>query len=84
MDAQTIWDLFWKSLQGGNYDIAALQASARDDSSFVEEMGIDSLDLVEFYLRLEEHFDVKLEADDYAGLTSVQAITAFLQEKSRV
>ncbi len=84
MDAQMVWDLFWKSLTGGNYDIEALQSRVRDDSSFVEEMGIDSLDLVEFYLRLEEHFNVKLDADDYAGLTSVQAITTFLQEKSRV
>ena len=81
MDAQMIWDLFWKSLQGGNYDIAALQARVCDDSSFVEEMGIDSLDLVEFYLRLEEHFNVKLDADDYPSLTSVQAIMTLLQER---
>jgi len=83
MDAHMVWDLLWMSLNGGNYDIEALKTHVRDDSNFVEEMGIDSLDLVEFYLRLEEHFNVQLDADDYAGLTSVQAITTFLQEKSR-
>ena len=83
MDAHMVWDLLWRSLNGGNYDIESLRTRVRDDSSFVEEMGIDSLDLVEFYLRLEEHFNVKLDADDYPGLTSVQAITTFLQEKCR-
>jgi acyl carrier protein len=83
MDAQIIWDLLWKSLQGGNYDIGSLQTRVRDDTHFVEEMGIDSLDLVEFYLRLEEHVHVKLDADDYSTLTSVQAIMAFLQAHSR-
>jgi acyl carrier protein len=83
MDPQVIWDLLWQSLQGGNYDIESLQTHVRDDSHFVDEMGIDSLDLVEFYLRLEEHVHVNLEADDYSNLTSVQAIMTFLQEQSR-
>lgn len=81
MDAHVVWDLVWTSLQGGHYDIDALRARVRDDSRFVEDMGIDSLDLVEFYLRLEERFNVKLKEDDYARLTSVQAITALLAVK---
>jgi acyl carrier protein len=78
MDALVVWDLVWMSLQGGQYDIDALRARARDDSHFIEDMGIDSLDLVELYLRLEERFNVKLKEDDYARLTSVQAITTLL------
>jgi acyl carrier protein len=81
MDAHVVWDLVWTSLQGGHYDINALRARVRDDSHFIEDMGIDSLDLVEFYLRLEERFNVKLKEDDYARLTSVQAITALLAVK---
>jgi len=81
MDAHVVWDLVWTSLQGGHYDIDALRTRARDDSRFIEDMGIDSLDLVELYLRLEERFDVKLNEDDYARLTSVQAITALLAVK---
>jgi acyl carrier protein len=74
MNTQLVWEVLWKSLAGGNYDVEALRARARDDSDLVTDMGIDSLDLVEFFLRLEEHTDAKLDADDYSDLTSVRAI----------
>jgi acyl carrier protein len=74
MNTQVVWDILWNSLTGGNYDVEALRARARDDSDFVADMGIDSLDLVEFFLRLEEQTSVKLDADEYQNLTSVAAI----------
>jgi acyl carrier protein len=74
MNTQVVWEILWKSLTGGNYDVETLRARARDDSDFVTDMGIDSLDLVEFFLRLEEHTNIKLDADDYSNLTSVAAI----------
>ena len=74
MNTQVVWDILWNSLTGGNYDVEALRTLARDDSDFVADMGIDSLDLVEFFLRLEEHTSVKLDADEYQNLTSVAAI----------
>jgi acyl carrier protein len=74
MNTQAVWEILWKSLTGGHYDVEALRAKARDDSDLVTDLGIDSLDLVEFFLRLEEQTDVKLDADDYASLTSVAAI----------
>jgi acyl carrier protein len=80
-DAQVVWDLLWKSLEGGNYDLETLRARMREDADFVTEMGIDSLDLVEFYLRLREHFNVDLNEDDYPNLTSVRAVTEVLGAK---
>jgi len=74
MNTQVVWDVLWNSLTGGHYDVEALRAHARDDADFVADMGIDSLDLVEFFLRLEEHTSVKLDADEYQNLTSVAAI----------
>jgi acyl carrier protein len=74
MNTQVVWDILWNSLAGGHYDVEALRIHARDDSDFVADMGIDSLDLVEFFLRLEEHTSVKLDADEYQNLTSVAAI----------
>ncbi len=74
MKTHVVWEILWKSLAGGNYDVEALRVRAQDDSDFITDMGIDSLDLVEFFLRLEEHADVKLDADDYSSLTSVAAI----------
>jgi acyl carrier protein len=74
MNTQVVWEILWQSLTGGHYDVAALRAQAQDDSDLVTDLGIDSLDLVEFFLRLEEQTNVKLNADDYASLTSVAAI----------
>jgi acyl carrier protein len=75
MNTQMVWEILWKSLTGGHYDVEALRAKARDNSDLVTDLGIDSLDLVEFFLRLEEQTNVKLDADDYASLTSVAAIS---------
>lgn len=80
-DTQVVWDLLWSSLEGGNYDLPALQESVREESDFVAEVGIDSLDLVEFYLRLREHFNLDLNEHDYPKLTSVRAVTTFLNAK---
>jgi acyl carrier protein len=74
MNTQVVWEILWQSLTGGHYDVEALRAQARDDSDLVADLGIDSLDLVEFFLRLAEQTNVKLNADDYASLTSVAAI----------
>ena len=79
-DAQVIRDLLWHSLEGGHYDLPTLQASLQEESDFAA-MGIDSLDLVEFYLRLREHFNIDLNEYDFAKLTSVRAVTTFLNAK---
>ena len=47
----------------------------------IEDLGLDSLDLLEFYLRLGDKFDITVNEDDYPTLTSVDAIVAFLQER---
>jgi acyl carrier protein len=78
----TVWQLLWESLDGGVRNLAALKASAREDSHFAEEMGLDSLELLEFFLRLDEKFGVSLSEDDYSELTSVQIVVAFLERRA--
>jgi acyl carrier protein len=81
-ETQVVWDLLWSSLAGGNYDVEALKREAGDGSHFVEDLHIDSLDLVEFYVRVQDHFHVDFEGDEYPNLTSVTAITTSLQAKA--
>jgi acyl carrier protein len=78
----TVWQLLWGSLDGSVRDLAALKASAREDSRFTEDMGLDSLDLLEFFLRLDETFGVSLSEDDYPELISVQTVVAFLESRA--
>jgi acyl carrier protein len=78
----TVWQLLWESLDGSVCNLAALKASAREESRFTEDMGLDSLDLLEFFLRLDENFGVSLSEDDYSELTSVQTVVAFLESRA--
>jgi acyl carrier protein len=81
-EAQVVWDLLWSSLAGGSYDVEALKGQAHDGSHFVEDLHIDSLDLVEFYVRVQDHFHVDFEGDEFPNLTSVAAVTDSLRAKA--
>jgi acyl carrier protein len=78
----TVWRLLWQSLDGSGRNLAALKASAREDSSFIQDMGLDSLELLEFFLRLDEKFGVSLTEDDYSELISIQTVVAFLESRA--
>lgn len=78
----TVWELLWESLDGSVRDLATLRASAREDSRFTEDMGLDSLDLLEFFLRLDEKFGVSLSEEDYPELISVQTVVALLESRA--
>ena len=41
------------------------------EASFVEELGADSLDLVELIMGIEEEFDIEIPDEDAEKLTSV-------------
>ena len=77
-----IWAILWDAMEGSSHDLAKLKSLARDDAHFIEDVGLDSLDLLEFYLRLDEAFDLNLAADDYPQLSSVQAIIIFLEART--
>jgi acyl carrier protein len=70
--SEAIWNILWDAMEGSSHDLAALKASARDDAHFIDDLGLDSLDLL-------EEFELNLAADDYPALSSVQAIKACLE-----
>jgi acyl carrier protein len=51
------------------------------DSEFAADLGIDSLTAMEILVQLERKYGVRLEEDEFAGLTSVDAVHAFLTER---
>jgi acyl carrier protein len=48
------------------------------DSRLVEDLAIDSLDLVGLILQLQDHFDVVIEEDDVPNLCRVADLAAYL------
>jgi acyl carrier protein len=72
-----IQDILWQSLRGGNYNLDDLQSRLRPDSPF-EELGIDSLDMTDFIIRIEDRFKVKILQEEYPKLSSVRGVERFL------
>jgi acyl carrier protein len=50
------------------------------DSRLVEDLAIDSLDLVGVILQLQDHFDVVIEEDAVPNLCRVADLAAYLKE----
>ncbi len=48
------------------------EAEVKNDSSFVNDLGADSLDTVELVMALEEEFECEIPDDDAEKITSVQ------------
>ena len=51
----------------------------REDSSFTDELGADSLDLVELAVELEEEFDCEITNEDMGKMTTVQKAVAHIE-----
>ena len=56
--------------------------SITKETSFEEDLGADSLDLVDMSMALEEVFGIEeLSEDDIAGITTVGDLLRFLQSR---
>ena len=52
------------------------------DSSFVDDLGADSVDLVERVMAMEEEFDIgEIDEEDLAGLKTVGDCVRYLNSK---
>ena len=53
------------------------------ESSFMDDMGADSVDLVELVMAMEEEFDIgEIDEDDLAGLKTVGDCVRYLYNKT--
>jgi len=51
------------------------------ESSFTDDLGADSLDLVELVMAMEEEFGVEIPEDDSEKLQTFGDVVAYLREK---
>ena len=52
-----------------------------EDASFKDDLDADSLDLVEFVMKLEEDFDVDIDESELEGVTKVEQAFDLLLSK---
>ena len=50
-------------------------------TSFKDDLEVDSLDLFELVMALEEEYDVEIPSEDLAGLTTVGSVIEFIKSK---
>ncbi|MGX9365209.1 acyl carrier protein [Desulfoplanes sp. PS50] len=48
-------------------------------SSFVEDLGADSLDLTELIMAMEEEFDIEIEDEDAQSIATVQDAVKYIE-----
>ena len=51
------------------------------DTTFVDDLGADSLDLFELVMALEEEYGVEIPSEDLEKLTTVGAVMDYLKSK---
>ena len=53
------------------------------ESSFIEDLGADSLDIVELVMAMEEEFEIEIPDEDAEKLRTVQDVTKYLETKGK-
>ena len=51
-----------------------------EEASFKEDLGVDSLDLFELVMALEEEFGVEIPTEELETLTTVGAVAKYVEE----
>lgn len=54
----------------------------QDSASFIEDLGADSLDIVELVMELEDRFEIKIPDDQVESMTTVGDAIKFIESKA--
>ena len=53
-------------------------------ASFIDDLGADSLDIVELVMAMEEEFDLEIPDEDAEKLRTVGDVVGFLEKKGKL
>lgn len=51
------------------------------EASFIDDLGADSLDIVELIMAMEEEFDIEISEDDADSISTVGAAIEYIKER---
>lgn len=55
----------------------------KPEASFIDDLGADSLDIVELVMAMEEEFDLEIPDEDAEKLRTVSDVTKYIQTKGK-
>ena len=56
------------------------EEEAKNEASFVDDLGADSLDTVELVMALEEEFDIEIKDEEAEKITTIQQAIDFIKK----
>jgi len=59
-----------------------VKEGVKNDASFVDDLGADSLDTVELVMALEEEFDCEIKDEEAEKITTIQEAVDFVKAHS--
>jgi len=59
------------------------EEEVKAEASFVDDLGADSLDVVELVMALEEEFGLEISDEDAEKLTTVKQATEYIQSRTK-
>lgn len=62
-------------------ELGVSESEVTETASFVDDLGADSLDLVELVMAFEEEFGVDVPDDDASGLKTVGDAVSYIEKK---
>jgi len=57
------------------------EEEVRPEASFIDDLGADSLDIVELVMALEEEFDIEIPDEDAERIQTIGDASSYLKEK---
>lgn len=60
--------------------LGVAEASVAMESSFIDDLGADSLDIVELVMALEEEFDIEIPDSDAEKVVTVGDVVDYIKE----
>ena len=59
------------------------EAEIKTESSFVDDLGADSLDTVELVMALEEEFEIEIPDEDAEKITTVSQAISYISDRRK-
>lgn len=55
----------------------------KPEANFIDDLGADSLDIVELVMAMEEEFDIEIPDEDAEKLRTVNDVVGYLEKKGK-
>jgi len=63
--------------------LAVTETEVKIESRFIEDLGADSLDIVELIMAIEEEFGISVPDEDAEKILTIKDVISYIEEKQK-